>query len=636
MPKGVPRGHGRSVALALAALVLLSVALPGAGAVGSTAAHPATAGEVSSTPAPASAGSAAASTVARTYEVSVESTSGGPVYLLDGERRPEIELVEGRTYRFVLDESVEGHPFHLSTSPVGGSDRFPGAQVTRGVVVTEPYEGNEHAAESGTVFVSVPDGGFDAEELYYQSATDAGAGARITTAAATPSPTGPLTVDGEADGDDAYETIGAALDAAGDGDRIEIRPGTYREQLTLARNVTLIAPEGATLDGSTLEASSDRQVVGITVPQGSGAAPTVDGLTIAGYDRGVVAAETSGGWTLRNVTVTDSFRTGVYARYASGAWTIAGSRIEDNGLDGLVASYASGAWTLRETVVSENGDDGVRASQTSGRWTIRNATVAGNGRNGLDVTADRVSRERSAAWTVRDAVIADNGLAGVVASANGGDWAIRNAVVAGSGDAGVVANGSAGDWTIRNVTIVDSGGTGVAADSAGGDWRIRNAVVAGSGSSAIVATGFVGPGVVRRSTFRDNGGSTVIDARRAVTRIDATLNWWGTPDGPDADDCVGNVTCRLPLATAPGAGAGSVTAPVVGEAAPTDPDGDGRYEDVTGDGVATPGDATVLFNAVFDRNPVLRDNAALFDFTGDGQVTAGDATVLFAETFQAG
>lgn len=484
--------------------------------------------------------------------------------------------------------------------------------------------------------MSVPDGGFGVPELYYQSATDAGAGARITTTAATPAPSGPLIVDGEEDGDDAYATIGAALDAAGDGDRVEVRPGTYREQLTVAEDVTLVAPEGATLDGSTLEAPSGEQVVGITIPQGSGAAPAVEGLTITGYGRGVVAAETSGAWTLRNVTVTDSFRTGVYARYAGGNWTIAGSRIEDNGLDGLVASYASGAWTLRNAVVSDNGDNGVLAAQTSGRWTISDVTIAGNGQDGLDATADLVARDRSVGWTVRDAVIADNGLAGIVASGNGGDWTVRDAVVAGNGGAGVVANGSGGDWALRNATIVRSGATGVAADSADGDWTIRRTVVAEGGSRAVVATDFVGAGVIRQSSFRGNDAPTVIDARRAVTRIDATLNWWGDPDGPDADDCVGNVTCRLPLATAPDAGAGGVTAPVVGGSAPTDPDGDGRYEDVTGDGVATPGDATVLFNAVFDRNPAVRDNAALFDFTGDGQVTAGDATVLFAETLRAG
>ncbi|MFB6191791.1 MAG: dockerin type I domain-containing protein [Haloarculaceae archaeon] len=64
-----------------------------------------------------------------------------------------------------------------------------------------------------------------------------------------------------------------------------------------------------------------------------------------------------------------------------------------------------------------------------------------------------------------------------------------------------------------------------------------------------------------------------------------------------------------------------------------DPDGDGIYEDMNGDGELTPGDATVLFNAVFERNAVVENNPALFDMNGDGELTPGDATVLFDEAF---
>jgi len=73
---------------------------------------------------------------------------------------------------------------------------------------------------------------------------------------------------------------------------------------------------------------------------------------------------------------------------------------------------------------------------------------------------------------------------------------------------------------------------------------------------------------------------------------------------------------------------------VTGDGNPaTDPDGDGHYEDVNGDGDATPGDATVLFNAVFEDDPAATTNVALFDFNDDGSLAPGDATVLFDETF---
>jgi hypothetical protein len=64
-----------------------------------------------------------------------------------------------------------------------------------------------------------------------------------------------------------------------------------------------------------------------------------------------------------------------------------------------------------------------------------------------------------------------------------------------------------------------------------------------------------------------------------------------------------------------------------------DHDGDGLYEDVNGDGDATPGDATVLFDAIFEGDPAVTGNAASFDFNADGSLTPGDATVLFDRIF---
>lgn len=51
------------------------------------------------------------------------------------------------------------------------------------------------------------------------------------------------------------------------------------------------------------------------------------------------------------------------------------------------------------------------------------------------------------------------------------------------------------------------------------------------------------------------------------------------------------------------------------------------------DGEATAGDATVLFDGVFEGDPTVTENVALFDFSGDGNLTAGDATVLFEKIF---
>ncbi|MFC5973466.1 malectin domain-containing carbohydrate-binding protein [Halomarina salina] len=62
--------------------------------------------------------------------------------------------------------------------------------------------------------------------------------------------------------------------------------------------------------------------------------------------------------------------------------------------------------------------------------------------------------------------------------------------------------------------------------------------------------------------------------------------------------------------------------------APADPDGDGLYEDVNGDGSVDVGDAQALF--ANNDDPVVQNNVDAFDFNGDGSVDVGDAQALFA------
>jgi len=73
------------------------------------------------------------------------------------------------------------------------------------------------------------------------------------------------------------------------------------------------------------------------------------------------------------------------------------------------------------------------------------------------------------------------------------------------------------------------------------------------------------------------------------------------------------------------------TAPdVSGDGNPaTDPDGDGRYEDVTGDGRANVIDVSVLLGA-FDK-PVVQNNVALFDYNGDDEVNILDVATLLGQ-----
>jgi hypothetical protein len=73
------------------------------------------------------------------------------------------------------------------------------------------------------------------------------------------------------------------------------------------------------------------------------------------------------------------------------------------------------------------------------------------------------------------------------------------------------------------------------------------------------------------------------------------------------------------------------TPPAVNEdqGLPGDPDGDGLYEDVNGDGDVDSGDAQSLF-ANRESTAVL-DHLEAFDFNGDGTVNVGDAQTLFSQ-----
>ena len=67
--------------------------------------------------------------------------------------------------------------------------------------------------------------------------------------------------------------------------------------------------------------------------------------------------------------------------------------------------------------------------------------------------------------------------------------------------------------------------------------------------------------------------------------------------------------------------------PVGGDSPPTDPDGDGRYEDVNGDGEVTYADVVDLFEN-FDGSAV-QDNPDAYDFNGNGRLDFDDITALF-------
>lgn len=122
------------------------------------------------------------------------------------------------------------------------------------------------------------------------------------------------------------------------------------------------------------------------------------------------------------------------------------------------------------------------------------------------------------------------------------------------------------------------------------------------------------------SDLRRNGGSRYVDVRPKDGRMTVEATSTPIPDTPTDTPDSETPEPVVPDVTNDGNQA-------------TDPDNDGVYEDVNGDGDLTPGDATVLFNAVFREQANVVMQPRFFDANGDGDVTAGDATVVFNEAF---
>jgi hypothetical protein len=119
----------------------------------------------------------------------------------------------------------------------------------------------------------------------------------------------------------------------------------------------------------------------------------------------------------------------------------------------------------------------------------------------------------------------------------------------------------------------------------------------------------------------DSTGEATFDVTLTESSEAGGLNYFVAAVGDSSQS--GQVSQSVVLEYAPGPG------PVGNfENAPTDPDGDGVYEDVNGDGSVNVLDAQAIFSNTAD--PVVQNSVDAFDFNGDGEVNLLDAQALFA------
>lgn len=297
-----------------------------------------------------------------------------------------------------------------------------------------------------------------------------------------------------ADGSAEYDSIQAAVDAAGDGDTVRVRPGTYRESVTIDRNLTLVAPQGATLDRSTI----DGQPSGIEIERR--AVPVVEGFTIVDYHVGVDPTGTFGDWELRETTVRNATLYGIRAQGTHGDWQLRDVTVERAGVSGVVGADATGDWRIDDTTIRDVEGHGVHVLSTTGDWTLANVSVRGVDSMAVDASYS------TGDWRIVNSTLRDaTGIVGAVKTS--GDWIIHRSTV---------ANAST-DHGIRFGKPRHVEGAGIHAARSNGSWTVRASRIVGHENGDVVAPS------------ADPAG-------------DARANWWGEQRSASSD-CSGNVDC---------------------------------------------------------------------------------------------
>lgn len=369
----------------------------------------------------------------------------------------------------------------------------------------------------------------------------------VAVAAGNTAQDGTIIVDEDGGGD--YESIQTALNLAEEGDTIRVRGGTY-DEFGVDKNVT-VTTDSAVVEGQIAIVDS--------------AAPVIEGFTLR--DSKVEAADTTGAWTLRDVTapIQGPFGIAVETRDSTGDWQIVESE-----LGGIDAKESSGNWTLADTTVRGP----LLTDFSEGDWTVRNTF-----------------------FVARSAIHEKYGQGFMISAVN-----------------------TAGNWTIRRSAVTTGGesffGRPFAADfsDTGGSWRVVDSYLRGKVYAEKSSNGKIQDSYLRGDIEFFEGGEVATITRNTIlgfidadtiTRpdpIDLTGNYWGQPGGPregeglEKGQCRGNVDCSNALDSSP---VGSAAAAIPNETLVVG--GDGEYDSIqTAIDAAQPTDIVRVESGTYD------------------------------------
>lgn len=238
-------------------------------------------------------------------------------------------------------------------------------------------------------------------EVANESLPESDDATRRTTRTPIPTPGNPVTLVVSQTEMGAYRTIGQAVEAAKDGDRIMVRPGVYREAILLERSLELLADGPA---GICIVESPSGPCLVSRAPGGLLRGFTL--RTVAGPKSGVrfVIGIERGELELLDCEVSSDSGSGVWVTGSSASPRIRGTRIHDCARAGIVLSDKATGF-IEDCEIFGTGMAAVEISAEAAP-TVRRSTLRDGNQSG-------VYFHSRAAGILEDCDIFGNGLSGV-------------------------------------------------------------------------------------------------------------------------------------------------------------------------------------------------------------------------------
>ncbi|RYD19668.1 MAG: hypothetical protein EOP88_18095, partial [Verrucomicrobiaceae bacterium] len=337
-----------------------------------------------------------------------------------------------------------------------------------------------------------------------------------------------------------HATIQAAINAATDGDSIQIYAGTFNEAVTINKDIDLT---GSGAGATTINSAA--QVISIT---STGSGSTVKGLTVSGGTRGFNLSNTSG-ILLENVAATGNSSFGINVNGVNSNLTLRNSSFSNNTGTGIKVESSARVSNFLVEGSSVNGNtNGLYAADANAATysantqlqgiTVRNTTFSNNTGKGLYI-------ESMNDGLFEGLTIANSGLGNAGNSGSGFDinlkygnysnLTVRNSVISGCG-----VNYSFGGGLL--IKARNDGAYSTVPATLGGTVLVEGVRVENNGLGANGAGIRIGDSpdnvspsnvVIRNSTFSGNKNFAILNLVTGST-VTATHNHWGVSSGPVA------------------------------------------------------------------------------------------------------